>query len=504
MTENLLDLKIIGPIIRSSWTWRLVRLAMLVLLIMMIVFGWGQHALPGVAVKDPLMYTSLTTFSLWVVWMMAMVLIALIAGRSWCTICPVGWFNGIVSRYGLRQDLPSWAKNFVPVTLTLVLLQLLVYFFAIHRFPDYSSILLLSMLALAGMSGLIFRRRAFCLLFCPAGAVFALYARVAPWQLRVKSSHVCADCESKPCIATQPFSRKAILGNLHLNWQAKPEGCPVELVPAEIHDSSACTLCLNCAQTCCNDNIKIGFRAWFTDLVHGVLKPGESLFFLVVLGLLTANFSKVHVDLREAIFWIPERLTLAVGWEAAGFYPIAVAWIGFLFPMLILVPGFLVYLLGRIRIVDLDNQAGSESLNQVVEPPVFGKLGFWGLVSRMIQAMLPVILMAHLALAVVKLNAKLAYLPLVIQDPSGIKSFLAITVAQTIPAPGVILSLDVIKWMIVGFLLAGVVSSCWVAWRLSHQVLAKTKQTFFVAVLVNILLLSALYGATVYEWLFVR
>ena len=504
MTENLLDLKIIGPMIRSSWTWRLVRLAMLLLLVMMIVYGWGQHVIPGVAVKDPLMYTSLTTFSLWVVWMMAMVLIALIAGRTWCTICPVGWFNGIVSRYGLRRNLPSWAKNFVPVTFTLVLLQLLVYFFAVHRFPDYSSILLVCMLALAGVSGLIFRRRAFCLLFCPAGAVFALYARVAPWQLRVKSAHVCTGCESKPCIATQPYSRMAILGNIRVNWQAKPEGCPVDLVPAEIQDSSACTLCLNCAQTCCNDNIKLGFRAWFADLVQSALKPGESLFFLVVLGLLTANFSKVHVDLREAIFWAPETLTLTLGWEAAGFYPLAVVWIGFLFPMLILAPGFLVYLLGRIRIVDIGSQFGSESLTVSDESTVFGKLGFWGLASRMIQAMLPVVLMAHLALAVVKLNAKLAYLPLVIQDPSGVKSFLAITVMQTIPAPGVILSLDVIKWMTAGFLLAGVVSACWVARRLSHQLLGNAKQTFFVAVLVNILVLSALYGATVFEWLFVR
>ncbi len=76
---------------------------------------------PGVDVRDPLMYTNFTTFNLWVLWMMGMVVVALLLGRSWCTVCPVGWLNGVVSRFGLRRELPAWLNNFVPVTLVLVL-----------------------------------------------------------------------------------------------------------------------------------------------------------------------------------------------------------------------------------------------------------------------------------------------------------------------------------------------------------------------------------------------
>ncbi len=506
MLKNVLDIPLLGPVLRSTWTWRLLRLAMLALLLAMIAFGWHQHAIPGVGVRDPLMYTNFTTFSLWVVWMMGMVAVALLLGRSWCTVCPAGWLNGVVSRFGLRRELPRWLDNFVPVTLVLVLLQLAVYFLAIHRYPDYSAVLLAWMLALAVAIGLVFRRRAFCRLLCPAGAVFGLYARLAPWQLRVKDREVCDGCSGKPCIATGTVWKQLTLGGLRAQWPTRPEGCPVALVPAEINDSAACTLCLNCVQTCCNDNLRLGFRGWPGDLRQGGLRSSESLFFLVLLGLLTANFSKVYVDLREAIFWPPEALALALGWQATGFYPLAVAWIGILFPLLLLMPGFLVYLAGQVRVTTLADgpstapvgasTPGFEIISRGVE-----------LLGRLALALLPLVLFAHLALALVKLNAKLGHLPLVLQDPSGVRSYLAISVMQTLTPPGVLVPLDILKWLVAGLLVIGLILS-----GLAARVVAADDgegsdgfdRPFFLAACVSLLVLVAGYGATVFEWLFVR
>ena len=39
MLKNILNIPVLGPIIRSTWTWRLVRLTMLALLLVMIAFG---------------------------------------------------------------------------------------------------------------------------------------------------------------------------------------------------------------------------------------------------------------------------------------------------------------------------------------------------------------------------------------------------------------------------------------------------------------------------------
>ena len=504
MMKNVLDMPLMGAVVRSTWCWRLLRLAMLALLLAMIACGWHEHAIPGVAVRDPLMYTNFATFNLWVVWLMGMVGVALLLGRSWCTVCPVGWLNGLVSRFGLRREMPGWLNNFLAVTLVLVLLQLLVYFLAIHRFPDYTAVLLAWMVLLALAAGLVFRRRAFCVLLCPAGAVFSLYARLAPWQLRVKSQQVCASCDEKPCMATDRVWRQASLGDVRFHWRSRPEGCPVALVPAEIRDSATCTLCLNCVQTCCNDNLAVGPRGWPGDLRQGGLRPSETLFFIVLLGLLTTNFAKVHVGLREAIFWLPETLARTLGWETAGFYPLAVLWISLLFPLLLLLPGWIVDLLGRVRFSTLTGEPGpaSELSDQATVPrTLMATLG------RMVLPLLPLVISAHLALAIVKLNAKLGYLPLTLHDPSGVRSFLAINVMQTMPGPGVLVSLDILKWLVVAVLILGLALSIGAGWIVAKQPNPAPKPLdwpFFVSVLVTLAVLASLYGSTVFEWLFVR
>ena len=492
--NNLLDTLFIGPLLRSPWPWRLLRLAMLGLLLAMAAYGWQQHAIPGVAVRDPLMYTNFATYLFWVLWIMGVVFVAALCGRAWCTVCPLGWLNGLVSRLGLRLELPGWLHGFVPVTLVLIALQLVVYLSALHRFPDRTAMLLACMLLFAVLLGLLFRRRTFCLLLCPAGAVFGLYARLAPVELRVKDRGVCADCVAKPCIATEPVSKQATLGTQAIRWQSRPEGCPVALVPAEIHDSSACTLCLNCVRSCCNDNIRLGMRRFGADLSPAGIGPGEALFFVVLLGLLTANFAKVHVALRDLIFWLPDRAAQLLGWGAGAFYPLAVAWVALLFPLLLLLPGVLVWMAAQVRVT----VAGASAA-----PPA-QPLRIWPVLGRQVMVLLPLVLTAHVVLALVKFNAKLGYLPLVLQDPSGVKSYLALSVMRTIPAPGVLLPLDLLKWLVAGVLALGTGASLWACRQVAVTGDGRRDPGVLAGTVVGTLVLAALYGTVVFEWLFVR
>lgn len=492
--NNLLDISVIGPLLRSPWPWRLLRLGMLALLLAMAAYGWHQHAVPGVPVRDPLMYTNLATYLFWVLWMMGVVFVAALFGRGWCTVCPLGWLNGQVSRFGLRYELPGWLRGFVPVTVVLVILQLAVYLLALHRFPDYTAILLAWMVILAVLLGLVFQRRSFCLLLCPAGTVFGLYARLAPLELRVKDPDVCAGCAGKPCVATAPVAKRATLGSQSVQWRSRPEGCPVELVPAEIGDSSACTLCLNCVRTCCNDNIRIGVRRFGADLSPQGLGSGESLFFLVLLGLLTANFAKVHVALREMIFWLPERAAALLGWGEGGFYPLAVAWVALLFPLLLLLPGMLVWLVAQVRVAAVAEDQAAPGL----------PLRLWPVLGRLALALLPLIMTAHVVLALVKFNTKLGYLPLVLHDPSGVKSYLALSVVRTLPAPGVLLSLDLLKWLLVAVLGLGAAASLLACRKVAVTVDGRRDVGLLAGAMVSVGLLTALYGAVVFEWLFVR
>jgi hypothetical protein len=484
-------------LLRSPWPWRLLRLALLGLLLAMAAYGWNQHAIPGVPARDPLMYTNFATYLFWVLWIMGVVFVAALFGRAWCTVCPLGWLNGQISRFGLRLELPGWLQGFVPVTVVLVALQLAVYLLALHRYPDYTAVLLIWMMILAVLLGLVFKRRAFCLLLCPAGAVFGQYARLAPLELRVKDPATCADCTARPCIATEPVAKRATLGNLALKWRSRPEGCPVALAPAEIQDSSACTLCLNCVRTCCNDNLRVSPRRFGADLSPIGLGGGESLFFLVLLGLLTANFAKVHVTLREAIFWVPVSVAQLFGWGAGGFYPLAVAWVGLFFPLLLLLPGIVVWLAAQVRVTEIG--AAGDPLE-----PSAPRLRLGPVLGRLAMTLLPLVMTAHVVLALVKFNAKLGYLPLVLQDPSGVKSYLALSVMRTLPSPGVLLSLDLLKWLIVGVLAAGAGISLWACQKVAVVANGRRDHGLLTGAIVSVLLLATLYGAVVFEWLFVR
>jgi len=496
MAMNLLTSPIVGRLFASRWTWRLLRLLALLLMLAMAAWGWHQHAIPGLEVRDPLMYTNLSSHLFWVWWLMGIVFVALLFGRLWCTVCPLGWLNGLVARIGLRRELPNWLRNFVPVTLVLVALQLSVYFFTIHRFPDYTAVLLALCLLLAVVAGLIFRPRAFCTLLCPAGAVFGLYARVAPFQLRVCDSGVCAACDSRRCIAEPQEWQRYQLGATVVYRHHRLDGCPVDLVPAELADSADCLLCLNCAHNCDKQNVTIGFRPLLADLDGRGLRRSETLFFMVLFGMLTANFSKVYVELRQALFWLPEQAARLLGWEASGFYLLAVVWIALLLPTLLLLPGWLALFVSGLR-----RQFSAAPETAPKAAPESGPR-FWSSAGELALPLIPLLLAAHAVLALVKINAKAGYLPFALEDPSGVQSYLAMNVMHTMAAPGVLLPLDGLKYLVLVLLLAGIALGGWAAWRVSRT--KHNGTAFLVAALLTVALPAGLYLATVIEWLFVR
>lgn len=498
MGRNFLEIPWLGRLLLSPWSFRLLRFGALLALLLTIGFGWHQHAIPGVEVPDPLMYTNLATHLVWVWWMMGVVLIALFFGRGWCAVCPVGWVNDRFGRIGLRRPLPRWLAGFGAVTLTLIVLQLAIYFLAVHRFPDYTAVLLAIMLLLAAGVGLVFRNRAFCSLFCPAGAVFGLYARVAPFRLRVQTKDTCTACSSKGCISgTRQWTRLA-LGPAVLFWHGQRSDCPAGLVPAELNDSSACHLCLDCVRNCDNANIHLGRRPARGESGSAPLSRSETLFFLVLLGLVTANFSKVYIELREALFWVPQQTALVLGWQATGYYVLATAWVSLILPLLLLLPSWLLLKLGSLQ----------TSVVAAPEPPLAGRdasPGFSTTLGALALPFIPLVLTAHLILALVKLNAKAGYLPFVLRDPTGVKSYLAMNVMNTVGAPGVLIPLDLLKWMVLLLLFGGWLLAMAAARRVAAGLVEHySPRAYLGAAAVGLTLTACLYGATILRWLFIR
>ncbi|KIH77885.1 4Fe-4S binding domain-containing protein [Geoalkalibacter ferrihydriticus] len=500
MLKNVFHIPLLGRVLRSAWFWRMLRLLCLVVLLVMIAAGWHHRDIPGVSVPDPLMYTNLASHLFWVWWIMGVVFVALLFGRLWCAVCPLGWLNGLATRFGFYRTLPAWLNNFIPVTLALLGVQLAVYFLAVHRFPDLTARLLALMLILAVACGLVFRGHAFCRLLCPAGAVFGLYARIAPWQLRVGDQSACAACTDQNCISDGRVWRRLALGPAVLYWHGRRKGCPVDLVPAQMTDSASCTLCLHCAHNCGNDNLVMGRRPWPGDLGRGRLSPSETLFFLVLLGLLTVNFTKVYPDLRHLLWAAPEQAAALLGWQSAGFYLLAAPWAALLLPLLLLLPGYLVWHLAELRVAAAPPPQTGEALP---EPPTGP--GFWNRLGHLALPLVPLLLTVHLILAVVKINAKGAFLPLALRDPSGVKSYLAMNTMHTVPTPGLFISLDVLKWLVAVLLALGAaVSVLSIRPCLAALPAALSRRGFAAGVLTTLALLAGLYGTTILRWLFIR
>ena len=241
-----------------------------------------------------------------------------------------------------------------------------------------------------------------------------------------------------------------------------------------------------------------------TELGRKGLSHSETLFFVVLLGMVTANFSKVNIPLREALFWLPQQTAVILGWQSPGYSFLAAIWVCLLLPLLLLLPGLLVFRLGRLS--RSLSAAGAEKGELSPElPRQVKKEPFWSSLGQLALPFIPLILTAHLILALVKLNTKGGYLPLVLQDPTGVQSYLAIAVMKTLEQPTALVSLDLFKWLILALLLGGYLVGLFGARRVTEQLFdTSNRRSYFIASLVGLSLCGSLYLDTIIRWLFIR
>jgi polyferredoxin len=153
------------------------------------VIGWlalnGLGIGPDWKAEDlmSLRKTNLTTLVVWGLWWPAMIGMALVLGRAWCTVCPMELVNRagdtVARKVGWpRARLGKFLRAGWFIIVLYLALQLLVAGLSIHRVPHYTSIFLLVLLSGAIITGLVFREpRSFCRAFCPAGALLSVYGR---------------------------------------------------------------------------------------------------------------------------------------------------------------------------------------------------------------------------------------------------------------------------------------------------------------------------------------
>lgn len=236
-----------------SWLFPYVlQLAMLAALIGLIVVGF-KTGLPDAGWARLFTFTNLTLLSVWVLFWPGQIILTLLFGRVWCSICPLEFLTNISYRVkqflGIRGGLPLplWMRQGTFAVVAFVAMQLAVLLFFAHEIPLYTAFTLVGLVVGALVVGAVFREpRAFCHGFCPAMPMLHLYNRFSPVGLHHINDDLCANCTTRECVDP---ARIALLNN---------RSCPSLLPPHALTTTHNCTLCMQCLKVCPHKNIGYG------------------------------------------------------------------------------------------------------------------------------------------------------------------------------------------------------------------------------------------------------
>jgi hypothetical protein len=248
---NLARLPGVNALLRSRWPQFSLTVVALAGFVFAIVAGWAG---------TPVGSHNFAIVFVWIAWWAGLLLVAVpVLGRGWCSICPIpapgewlqrGALLGPASGPALglgwrwpRQLRNIWLQNGAFAVLALFSAVVLTQ-------PRATALVMAGLLLLAVATSLVFERRAFCRYLCPVGGFIGLYSQLAPVELRVRDSRVCATHTEKTCYT----------------GSAEGYGCPWQVFPGGLVKNTYCGLCLECLRTCPHDNVVVNLREFGADL----------------------------------------------------------------------------------------------------------------------------------------------------------------------------------------------------------------------------------------------
>jgi len=418
---NLLGSRPAKAILRQPAFPLALQVAALAGIVAVTINGWGIGLTESTDDLMTLRKTNLTTLFVWGFWWPAMIAVALLAGRLWCSVCPMELVNRLADALARRIGWPrtkmtGWLKAGWLIMALYVVLQLLVAGFSIHRMPHYTSNLLIVLFGLALGAGLVFREpRSFCKGLCPAGALLSVYGRYTPLQLDIRDPGVCESCRSKDCVAQKN------------RYRFDKRSCPSLLQPFNRQQSDGCVLCFQCAKVCPYGNLGFGLvRREASSRRHRLLRPFEAAFVLIATGFVAHEVAAEVKGLDETFHAVPSALQ--------GLAPlIDFAWWEAFWFLLLLPLALWILVAGASRLLAR-------------------RTPWKTLLLAAATGAAPVVAVAHFAKAAAKVSAWLGFLPLVVTDPAGLETLQRLS-THTLQAPSPLVGLPLIGWIMLFWIL---------------------------------------------------
>jgi NosR/NirI family nitrous oxide reductase transcriptional regulator len=274
---DLLMLPVVGaPLTRAAKSRRFQFAAILpnqIVFWVVIVTG-----LVGAALPDQNFSTVIT----WFVWFCVVFLLMVGVGRAWCLMCPFGgaaewmqrlsfWRRHPIS-IGLHRTWPeSWSRfGLLPSLGVFVLLTWVEEFFNIAGpgQPIFTSVMVLSIIALAVATYLVFDRRTFCRYLCPLSCLIgSVGASGMVAGMRTRDRERCVTCPTKDC----------------MRGSERGYPCPWYEWPGSATSNLMCGLCTECVKNCPYDNVGIYVQPPLTSVVAPLRRRLDIAVVVVVL-----------------------------------------------------------------------------------------------------------------------------------------------------------------------------------------------------------------------------
>ncbi|MCK5691759.1 MAG: 4Fe-4S binding protein, partial [Bacteroidales bacterium] len=282
-SRNLLKIKPVWIIVKSKYYPLVPQLITLSVFVVLFIGSIGVGYDPKIA--PYIANTNLANQVVWNIWWPFTLVIAAIAGRLWCSVCPLELVNSLGSRIGLKKKVPGFLKSGWVVTL---LFAFILFgagkYFGLQAVPRTLAIYLATMVSLSLILGLIYEKRSFCSYVCPLGSILGMYSYIAGTEWRADDTTVGKDCKTKDCVAKK--NRYKLAGH----------SCTSNLNPANIPDNRECLLCTHCLKACPSTNFRFSLRPPFTDFFKNIkVTTAEMGMLILIIGFVNNNWHALVV-----------------------------------------------------------------------------------------------------------------------------------------------------------------------------------------------------------------
>lgn len=239
---DLLNLPVIGPLLR--WRWG------------RLVFQIPLLAVAGLIIYDGLTGPQLApentaTVLAWIHYRGLVVLALLLAGNLFCMGCPFTLPRTLARKLSLRGR--RWPKALRNKWLAIGLLFLIFFLYEwldLWASPRLTAWLAVAYFVAAFALEALFAESAFCKYVCPLGSFNFVSSTISPLQIAARDMQVCRTCVNKECVT----------------GSAETLGCGTELFVPQITSNLDCVFCLDCARACPHNNVALVPRAPLREL----------------------------------------------------------------------------------------------------------------------------------------------------------------------------------------------------------------------------------------------